>query len=308
MLVATRESWPWHVGRGLGVASAAVGLVATPFVVAIAVREGGVPLEESFQLAYAPAAILAGLLVALVARLQLRRVVFHEDHIQVDRGLLPRVERVEWGSITGFDAEAGDEVVLRRGEAPEVRVPIASEESRSALLALLAGMKVPQVVDEPWDPEGPIVFVRGTPLQFYGLWSIASLGLIGGITLGGTVLSAGPAALLSGHVPEGRLFLSIGVVGIVAGALCGVAALRRRGTVELSDAGVFDTERLRGLGPAMMLWSEFRGYRDSESGHVVLLRQDRLRAPGGVPIPTRRERDRVAVLALLDRKGVPRVE
>ncbi len=58
-------------------------------------------------------------------------------------------------------------------------------------------------------------------------------------------------------------------------------------------------------------WQELAGYRDGETDYIELVRAPGARAPTAFPrltIPTLSEKDRVAVLELLDRRGLRRLE
>ncbi len=115
-------------------------------------------------------------------------------------------------------------------------------------------------------------------------------------------------------------------IAIVLG-MCGAYVAERfvrprAGRVEFYDRGiVFVKQRSRvsflrvfltGSEPKLiedaisLEWSELQGFRDDSSEHVALVKKDG--ESSLLTVPTLNEKDRVAVLKLLDERGVPRVE
>ena len=95
-------------------------------------------------------------------------------------------------------------------------------------------------------------------------------------------------------------------VSLAPGLACAWFAWRvykTAATVELHDSGVelWDTRRtfcLRRVG-----WPEISGFRDGESDFVSLDAKS-----GRIHVPTRSEKELVALLALLDGRGLRRIE
>src|SRR5262249_48025830 len=82
---------------------------------------------------------------------------------------------------------------------------------------------------------------------------------------------------------------------------------RRRGVAFFEEAVVF---RERGFRDVSIAWDRLAGYRDGDAGFVRLIEKNRrlLQGPSHLLVPTRRDADRTAVLALLDKKGLRRIE
>jgi len=93
----------------------------------------------------------------------------------------------------------------------------------------------------------------------------------------------------------------LAVVGLVGGTI-----LARRGT--LDDVVVFEEGRIVFYGPthADVSWGDLHGYRDGDAEWVELVLTQGA-AGHRLLVPTPKEADRVAVLALLDRRGLDRL-
>jgi hypothetical protein len=122
-----------------------------------------------------------------------------------------------------------------------------------------------------------------------------TVGLYAGIACGGLL-----AASHGGIAVVGTLAV-VCLVGVVGGII-----LLRRAT--LDDLVAFEESRIvfRGPAPTALSWTEIRGYRDDSSDWIELVPCSW--HPSRLLVPTRSEGDRVAVLALLDRKGLHRLE
>ncbi len=127
--------------------------------------------------------------------------------------------------------------------------------------------------------------------------------------LSAVALSVGVSAgivLLALGVPKGDLPLFGTIVLVCVVGLVGGTILARRGT--LDDAVVFEADRINFFGPthAVVSWVEIEGYRDGSADWVELVSA---RGRGHrLLVPTFHETDRVAVLELLDRRGLHRLE
>jgi hypothetical protein len=82
----------------------------------------------------------------------------------------------------------------------------------------------------------------------------------------------------------------------------------RAGRVELDEERILF---VRGPYWGYVPWSDVAGYRDGDADFVELVRKDGTRPVEWSPrlaVPTLTEKDRVAVLELLDRRGLNRIE
>jgi hypothetical protein len=82
---------------------------------------------------------------------------------------------------------------------------------------------------------------------------------------------------------------------------------RSRGVVFFEEAVVF---RERGFRDVAITWDRLAGYRDGNADFVRLIEKDRrlLQGPSHLFVPTPTDADRTAVLAILDKKGLRRIE
>jgi hypothetical protein len=82
---------------------------------------------------------------------------------------------------------------------------------------------------------------------------------------------------------------------------------RRRSVAFFEHEVVFVEHGFRDVAIA---WDRLAGYRDGNASFVRLVEKDRrlLQGPSHLLVPTRTEAERTAVLALLDRKGLRRIE
>ena len=100
-------------------------------------------------------------------------------------------------------------------------------------------------------------------------------------------------------------FLFLGIVFFVANAADRSRALARCGRVEFRELGVFLTKAEEKAG---VRWAEIAGFTDASSDFVQLLTTKRTFPAHLLTVPTPTEKDRVAVLELLDRHGLRRLE
>jgi hypothetical protein len=165
------------------------------------------------------------------------------------------------------------------------------------------------------DKDGPVLVVRGT-----GEDRVLLARIVGGVGL---------ALLVVGTAAAGTLIFPAGVsrVGRVAarglllvpaalGAYLGERLLRpRAGSVAFYEVRIVISKQTREgllhMGKTVehteqILWSELRGFRDDRSDHVVLVVERG--TSSFLTVPTPREEDRVAVLKLLDDRGIKRLE
>lgn len=131
--------------------------------------------------------------------------------------------------------------------------------------------------------------------------------LLLGIAATGTVLMLGLfAVLIPGITPSIGLAFVGGLAALLVLALAALPLLMRSATlVELAETAVL-FRAADGSVVANVPWGELRGYSDGFADHVRIV--PRRLGWGPMLIPTATEKDRVEVLAWLDRHGVVRLE
>lgn len=153
--------------------------------------------------------------------------------------------------------------------------------------------------------ETPILIVQGSPWVTGCLVRWAALGC-GPVAVGAALRNApqslGPFLAWSWSAP---ILLFAWIVGFLA-----VEGFLRRhigartGRVEFYAEFVLLQGRL--ILPEAYDWKDVRGFDDGSSDYVTLLLRRDARLPTDVDVPTPTEKDRVAVLDLLVRRGIPR--
>lgn len=110
-----------------------------------------------------------------------------------------------------------------------------------------------------------------------------------------------------------RLVFAVVAAAAFAAYYATVARLRRRaGRFELhADRVVVVRPTLDDPdepSTAEVAWSDLRGFRDAATDHVVLVPGDEAEVAVELALPTPTEADRVTLLALLDARGLPRLD
>ena len=130
----------------------------------------------------------------------------------------------------------------------------------------------------------------------------------------GTVLLAyfGHIPWLRSHVPVYLVILHpafLKLVVLPTGVVFAIIAARhfqaRAGHVEFFEDRI---ELSKHEGAAVVHWSELAGYRDDSSDFIQLLRKGERLPSSQLTVPTATEEARVAVLRLLDERGIRRAE
>ena len=160
-------------------------------------------------------------------------------------------------------------------------------------------------------PRGRLLIIEGEPARRYeqlGCWLASGLLGSGYVTL---------FLAFSGKLPwiPSGLDKTLGGAGVTAAMLAplvpAVAALfvmrvhsrRRTGRIVIySDRIEFE----KSGNSTVVRWFELACYRDASSDYIQLVRKGSALESSLITIPTLLEEDRVDVLALLDRNGVPR--
>ncbi len=138
---------------------------------------------------------------------------------------------------------------------------------------------------------------------------LQSVGFLAGIVL---LIGGGLALVQSGRIgtrslDSSLIIMVLGTLALVCvGGIFWGMILTRRGT--LDDTVVFEEGRILFLGPtrAVVSWGELGGYRDRSSDWIELVSVSEYMHR--LLVPTRTEVDRVAVLELLDRRGLCRLD
>jgi hypothetical protein len=164
--------------------------------------------------------------------------------------------------------------------------------------------------------EAPLFFVEGLKSGVHSASRVVALGVITGATAfacGASIdftpwLHRGP---LSSSTPS-KVFLEISCVAFAAqvagpivlalsATLWGLRRFRRSGRVEFYEEKILTTH---GFGWDTIGWNDLTGFRDDSSDLIELVLKNGKRAF----VPTLDENSRVAVLAILERKGLARLE
>ncbi|MEZ0230657.1 MAG: hypothetical protein ACAI25_18695 [Planctomycetota bacterium] len=111
-------------------------------------------------------------------------------------------------------------------------------------------------------------------------------------------------------LPTGGAFVVLGsfaVLVAVGGMLGTLRLLRTTGTATLAPHGVLWKNDFM---PVLVPWSDVTGYRDDHASYITLVARSTRSTSGSREhhIPAIDERDRVAVLVLLDARGLRRLE
>lgn len=140
------------------------------------------------------------------------------------------------------------------------------------------------------------------------------------LLLGGALaLRFSPAwALLERAWGAGVLLLVVPLTLAITAAVLALQGWERRGSgrVEVHVWGIVVRRGRRALVTGFTGWPALRGYRDDDPSSLRLVRHDDphglsgllARGDRGIVLPTPDEASRTALLALLDRHGVPRLE
>ncbi len=159
-------------------------------------------------------------------------------------------------------------------------------------------------------PEQPLLVVRGMPAHAVHSARLKGL-LAGGALVVGTFVAG--TLLLPGQKQE-RVPMPLVLVVCFFGGYVVERFLRgAQGSVAFYEARiVISKQATKGLSGNLvehteqLLWSEVKGFRDDSADYVTLV------ATAGeasfLKVPTLTEEDRVAVLQLLDSRGIPRVD
>ncbi|MEZ0227644.1 MAG: hypothetical protein ACAI25_03410 [Planctomycetota bacterium] len=304
--------------------------------IAGALAWSGVPPLAEFQ-GVSPFLPFLGFMAALFAShsvfqrivARIGRVTFDGDRIVFERDGYTTL--VTPDDLAGYRDDERDliELVRRRGapvarEFPRLTIPTPTEAVRLAVLVELEGLGIPRREGDEWvlswsDPRARLVApeeVRSRPLTVTGAhsWSTGRGVLLVWVLAGGgaLVLTATGEAPWLPLLPRPLVGLGI-LLGSTFGAVLTSFLVVRRSKARAGHV-VFH-ERwivfLRAAETTTVGFDEIQGFRDGDADFVELVRKPGVSASIAFPrltVPTPTEKDRVAVLAVLDARGIRRLD
>ncbi|MEZ0231101.1 MAG: hypothetical protein ACAI25_20970 [Planctomycetota bacterium] len=162
--------------------------------------------------------------------------------------------------------------------------------------------------------EGPILIARGSSGRH--MIGARVFGFLAALTLAAGTLYTGTYLLprLGGFLACAPWPLAL-VVAVLGGWLAERFVRSTQGSVAFYEARIVISKKVPGgcLSSGVVvehteqvLWNEVKGFKDDAAGYVTLVAT--CGSASFLTVPTPEEEDRVAVIALLDARGIPRIE